>query len=136
MAIAPQPGLKTTFANARGDAVHVGPFSRLIFDGQELKDGDRKLVARHVEHRWQLPDGSRYSRLECYVPCEVLFQARDRRDAGGRQAGPFSTLSSVDGVLYGDHRILAFCDNQLNDWYSFDFGQHYACMVVVPHRPG
>ena len=102
--------LNVTFANARGDAVHLGPFTRLIFDGPELKDGDWKLIARHNDHRWELENGTRYSRLECYSPCTIQFETRDDVD----------------------HRILAFCDDQLQDWYSFDFGQHYGRMIVLP----
>lgn len=124
--------LRISFANARGDTRELGPFSRLIFDGPELKDGDRQVIAVHRDHQWQLASGQRYSRLECYNPCRVRFEpASVEREA--KEAGPFSTLSSVDGVAYGDHRILAFCDDQLKDWYSFDFGQHYRRMVVQPY---
>jgi hypothetical protein len=55
-------------------------------------------------------------------------------DGNSRRAGPFSTLSAVDGVLYGDNRIIAFWDSQLNDWYSFDFDQHSRRILVSPYR--
>jgi hypothetical protein len=84
------------------------------------------------DHQWEIAQGPRYSRLECYSPCRVRFEPRDPAQREPRNVGPFSTLSSVDGICYGDHRILAFCDDQLKDWYSFDFGQHYGRMVVVP----
>jgi hypothetical protein len=133
---APQlPALKVTFANARGDAVHRGPFTRLIFDGRELKDGDKQLLATHVAHTWELPNGARYSRFECYVPCSIWFETPTNADKKSRKAGPFSTLSALDGVMNADHRVLAFCDEELNDWYALDFGQHYQCMVVVPYEP-
>lgn len=132
MTAARKTELKLTFANARGDAVHLGPFTRLIFDGPELKDGDWRLIARHTDHRWQLMDGARYSRLECYSPCTIRFETRDDVERQPRRIGPFSSVSSVDGVSYADHRILAFCDDQLQDWYSFDFGQHYGRMIVLP----
>lgn len=124
--------LKITFANARGDARHLGPFTRLLFDGPEIKDDTGRVVAVHRDHQWEIVEGPRYSRLECYSPCRVRFEPRDPAQREPRNVGPFSTLSSVDGVCYGDHRILAFCDDQLKDWYSFDFGQHYGRMVVVP----
>lgn len=122
--------LRLTFANPRGDASHIGEFNRLIFEGQALKDGAKKDIAIHRDHHWQLPNGRRYSRLECYIPCMVWFEAPAMKNS--KQVGPFSTFSSVDGVSYGDHRILAFCDAQANDWYSFDFGQHWPCLIVVP----
>jgi hypothetical protein len=134
MAIPNVPQLQATFANARGDAAHLGPFNRLVFDGQKLKDGNQELIATHVGHMWELTTKARYSRFECYVPCTVWFETPSKSDRKSRKTGPFSALSAVGGVVYGDHRILAFCDIQLNDWYSFDFAQHYGCMVVVPHH--
>ena len=53
---------------------------------------------------------ARAAHLECYSPCTIRFETRDDVD----------------------HRILAFCDDQLQDWYSFDFGQHYGRMIVLP----
>jgi hypothetical protein len=132
MTTARKSELKVTFANARGDAVHLGPFTRLIFDGPELKDGDWKVIARHEDHQWQLANGARYSRLECYSPCTIRFETPDDVERKPKRVGPFSSVSSVDGVSYADHRILAFCDDQLRDWYSFDFGQHYGRMIVLP----
>lgn len=134
MGCSPSAGLKVTFANARGDATHLGPFNRLIFDGVDLKDEDTQLIAHHDDRRWQLVSGARYSRMECYIPCRLSFESPRVADMQTRKVGPFSTLSAIDGVIYGDHRILAFCDSQLRDWYSFDFGQHYRCLIAVPHE--
>ena len=137
MAISDPADLKVTFANARGDAVHLGPFHRLLFDGADLKDGDRGVIANHRNHQWQLPEGPRYTRVECYSACSLWFHSANAADGNSRRAGPFSTLSAVDGVIYGDQRIVAFCDSQLNDWYSFDFDQHYRRILVSPYRqPG
>jgi hypothetical protein len=127
--------LKVTFANARGDAVHLGPFHRLLFDGANLKDGDRRVIANHRNHQWELAAGALYSRVECYLACSLWFHTLNPADGNSRRSGPYSTLSPVDGVLYADQRIIAFCDSQLNDWYSFDFGQHYRRILVSPYRP-
>jgi len=124
--------LRLTFANPRGDASHIGPYSRVIFEGSLLKDDDHHNVAIHRDHRWELPNGQRYSRLECYNPCVVSFEAPKGRNS--KEIGPFSTFSLMDGVAYGDQRIVAFCDAQADDWYSLDFGQHWPCMIVVPFR--
>lgn len=113
-----------------------GAFAKLIFHGETLQGADNQILARHRDHQWHCPDGSRYSRLECNSPCSVWFEdPEDPATKYTRKAGPFSAFSSVDGVAYGDHRILAFCDSELNDWYSFDFGRHWRCMVVVPFDP-
>jgi hypothetical protein len=129
----PSATLNVTFANLRGDAAHVGPFPRLVFEGPQFKDRNNKTIAVHRDHRWQLINGTNYSRLECYSPCTVWFESPHDPSRKSRLAGPFSNLSFVDGTSYGDHRILAYCDEEHRDWYSFDFGQHYRCLVAVPY---
>jgi hypothetical protein len=84
--------------------------------------------------QWQLPEGTRYTRVECHSACSLWFHSANAADGNSRRAGPFSTLSAVDGVLYGDNRIIAFWDSQLNDWYSFDFDQHSRRILVSPYR--
>src|SRR5689334_11972227 len=106
--------IRITFANSRGDSKYVGPLLKLIFEGPELLDGGRNLIATHIAHQWCLPDGTRFSRLELYIPCAVWFEELDGNLS--REVGPFQTgISAVDGVLYGDHRLIAFCDEQLKD---------------------
>ena len=131
MATPSLPDLRITFANARGDATHSGPYERLIFRGAALTDGADARIATHGNHQWELPNGVRYSRLECFFPCEAWFDGPGARET--RRLGPYYEFSAVDGVLYADRRTLAFCDAQLNDWYSFDFSEHYERLIVVPH---
>jgi hypothetical protein len=130
-----KPELRITFSNARGVTAQLGPFQKLLFERQQLKDENGSIVATHVAHQWQLPDGSSYLRLECYFPCDIRFERPIGEDGVSRQVGPFSTLSSVNGVLYADHSLLAFCDSQMDDWYSFEFHQHYGCVIVEPIAP-
>lgn len=119
------------FANPNGEPVQMGPFSFLRFEGERLIGGpDGQRIAEHVEHRWTLADGSAYSRLQCSAPVRVRFQSTAEEPS--KALGPFESFSSVDGVAYGNHRVLAFCDRQLGDWYSYDIGRHWKAMHVEP----
>jgi hypothetical protein len=33
---------------------------------------------------------------------------------------------------HANHRVLAFCDAQLHDWYSYDIGSHWKALIVEP----
>lgn len=112
----------------------MGPITKLRFDGQQMFTEPSGLFANHANHRWELTDGRNYSRLECVHPLEVCFESHD--GATSRTIGPFNSFSAVDGILYADFHIIAFCDEQIKDWYSYDLGSHWKAVVIRPHSNG
>ena len=124
-------GLVVELANPHGEPVQLGPFRSLRFEGESLLAGPAgEVIAEHVDHRWARPDGSAYSRLRCSAPVQVHFHSV--KDEPSKKLGPFESFSSVDGVAYANHRVLAFCDRDLQDWYSYDIGSHWKVMSVEP----
>jgi hypothetical protein len=44
--------------------------------------------------------------------------------------GPFRRFSAVDGLGYGDDKVIAFMDQKTNEWLYYDTGYHWPFMVV------
>lgn len=119
------------FANPHGEPVSLGPYSFLRFEGETLLGGPSgEVVAKHSDQRWVLARGGSFSRLECNTRVLVHFCAANHSQS--RKLGPFDSFSSIDGVAYADRSLIAFCDRQLQDWYSLDIGSHWRAMVVEP----
>ena len=126
-----QAGLVLEFANPRGEAARIGPFSYLCFEGETLIGGPSgQVIAKHVGHHWELTQGGSFSRLECNSRVQVHFFATKHLQS--KKLGPFESFSSIDGIAYADRRVIAVCDRQLQDWYSLDVGSHWKVVVVEP----
>lgn len=118
------------FANPRGAPRHLGPFERLCFEGETLVAEPGGVIANHADHRWHVSSGGAYSRLECSARVTLRFCATKHLQS--RDFGPFEHFSSIDGVAYAARRIFAFCDRQLQDWYSYELGSHWKTLIVEP----
>ena len=116
------------FASARGAAHSVGPYERLLFEGEVLVAEPDGIVARHANHQWHLSAGGVYTRLECNAPVAVYFSST--KHIQSRLLGPFKDFSSINGVAYADRQIFAFCDREQGDWYSHVLATHWKTMVV------
>jgi hypothetical protein len=124
-------GLTLVFANARGEPFSAGPVERIRLEGTDLilqPPGD--VFACHEDHRWVLRRGGSFSRMDCPHPVFVCFESRD--GATSRTFGPYRAASAVDGIVYVDSRIAAFCDQQNRDWYSYELGTHWKAVVISP----
>jgi hypothetical protein len=127
-------GLLIEFANPRGTAVQLGPVPHLRFEGEALIAGETgELLARHVDHRWVLAEGGSFSRLKCSSPVVVRFHSAC--EPGSKSFGPYESFSVVDGIAFANHHVVAFCDRQPQDWYSYDTGSHWEALVVEPAQP-
>jgi hypothetical protein len=40
-------------------------------------------------------------------------------------------FSAVNGMSYGDDRVIAFLDLKVNEWLYYDTGYHWPVMVVT-----
>ena len=130
MNLTANPGLTLVLTNPRGEPLALGPLTKLRFDGPQLFIEPGGLLAKHVDHQWELTTGRRYSRLEGVHRLEVCFESHNGNSS--RTVGPFDSFSAVDGILYADFHIIAFCDEQNKDWYSYDLGSHWKAVVVRP----
>ena len=112
----------------------VGPFSSVRIDAETVRNGtDRKVVARHREHQWEV-EGARYYRLDATTRVRVHFEhTRSLPDtpAKSRSFGPYGRFSTVDGIAYTDDRVFAFVDSRIGDWFCYGDGRHWALMVVT-----
>ena len=122
-------GLILEFSNPRGEPRRIDGSERLCFEGEVLVSADgQSVIAKHVDHRWQLTERSTYTRLQIDAELYVRFYAYKHLQS--RRHGPYKSFSCVDGVAYAEHSIIAFCDSQLGDWYSYHDGRHWKTMVV------
>jgi hypothetical protein len=127
--IEPTPCLWLEFASIRGEPLRIEGIESLRFEGRELVVVPGGPLARHHDHRWfLLQGGETYPRLECSCECLVFFVSH--RNIHSRQFGPFTSFSSVDAVAYANHRVIAFCDDQNDNWYSYDLGTHWKSLVL------
>jgi len=78
-------------------------------------------------HQWSV-EGLDYFRLDCSSQVLVHFNGGDERT---RQYGPFQRFSAVNGLAYGDSRVIAFLDYKKNEWLYYDTGFHWPVMVVT-----
>ena len=62
----------------------------------------------------------------------VHFHSSEQLES--KRFGPFDSFSSLDGIAYASSKVIAFCDRQLQDWYSTDLGSHWKVLVVKPAR--
>ena len=111
----------------------VGPFASVRIDAETVRDGtDRKIVARHREHQWEV-EGDRYFRLDATTRVRVHFEhTRSLPTAAkSRSFGPYERFSAVDGIAYADDRVFAFVDARIGDWFCYGDGRHWAIMVVT-----
>jgi hypothetical protein len=122
--------LSLEFANPRGAARRLGPFDRILFQGETLVGEPGGVVAKHMEHKWHLTGGGEYMRLETNGPVAVHFSMGKQRLSS--VLGPFKDFSSVDGIAYVERQVFAFCDREQGDWYAHQLGTHWKTMVVEP----
>jgi hypothetical protein len=106
----------------------LGPFNViwLNVDGMRSEAGG-PLVAPYREHQWWVGQDS-YFRLDCTAKVRVHFI----RDEGqSKPQGEFERFSAVNGLAYGDDRVIAFLDQKKSEWLHYDSGYHWPCMAVT-----
>ena len=93
-------------------------------------DLDAALLVPYRNHQWNL-DGLVYFRLDCTDRVAVHFERSPERS---REYGPYERFSAVNGLAYGDDRVIAFLDAKKNEWLYYDAGYHWPVMVVTDLR--
>jgi hypothetical protein len=107
-----------------------GPYPLLRLEGELIRsEPGGPVIAKHVGHEWHV-DGERYSRLES--ECRVLVHFERVDGSHSKTFGPYEAVSFIDGVAYMDHRIFAFVDRSIVDWYCHEDERHWPLMIIQP----
>jgi hypothetical protein len=110
----------------------LGPFRRITLSSDGMRgDASPTLLGAYLNHQWHV-DGFDYFRLDCTSQVSVHFE-RSREHSGGY--GPYERFSAVNGLAYGDDRVIAFLDSRIDEWLYYDSGYHWPMMVVSDLRP-
>lgn len=120
--------LFAVFSRPYGQPKRKGPYARLRFEGELLRErAGGPVIARHELHEWNV-DRERFSRLDVDDAVRVQFL----RGAASRTCGPFAAFSAVDGVAFQDRQVFAFIDGHSREWACQDDGRQWPVMVVEP----
>ena len=122
--------LVVTFVRAHGPEKRKGPYRQIRLEGETMRaDDSRQLIARHEGQHWDV-DGTAYTRAECSCSAMLHFVGAD--GTRSKSYGPFESVSFVDGIAYADHKVFAFADRSIGDWYCHEDGHHYPVVVIDP----
>ncbi|HXJ09353.1 MAG TPA: hypothetical protein VNH12_07585 [Burkholderiales bacterium] len=105
----------------------LGPFARIWLDVEGMRgDADGPVLASYREHQWSV-DEEKYFRLDCTAKVRVHFT---RSGDTSPPHGEFQRFSAVNGLAYGDDRVIAYLDYKKSEWLYYDTGYHWPVMVV------
>jgi hypothetical protein len=106
----------------------LGAFNSIRLNVEGIRaDADSKLRVPYRNHQWHV-DGLDYFRLDCTDKVMVHFE-RSREHS--REYGPYERFSAVNGLAYGDDRVIAFLDPKINEWLYYDSGYHWPMLVIT-----
>ena len=104
-----------------------GPIDSIWLSAEGLRtEAEGAVRAAYREHQWEL-DGRSYFRLDCTAQVAVHFERGAERS---NDYGPYRRFSAVDGLAYGDDKVIAFMDQKKDEWLYYDTGYHWPTMVV------
>lgn len=105
----------------------LGPFNRISLSSDGMRaDADGTVLASYRNHQWHVGELD-YFRLDCTSRVAVHFE-RSRERSG--KYGPYERFSAVNGLVYGDDRVIAYLDLKIDEWFYYDSGYHWPMMVV------
>ena len=119
-------GLLLHFQKTRGSSVSKGPFERIVFDGETVREkAGGPIIATHFPHTWSVDD-EEFLRLDVEPSVVVTWE--------GFAGTPSTTghLSCVNGIAFIDRRIFAVVDREHGDWYLLREGQHWQVLDLQP----
>jgi hypothetical protein len=104
----------------------------LRFERAEIRETQGgPVIATHGDHEWKTQEG-KFSRLDCAASFIGFFE--DGLGTGSRRYGPYSHLSCIDGIVFTDHQMFAFFDQQAADWYCYEAGRHFPNLIIQMAR--
>jgi len=122
--------LELTFLRDTAPPKRKGPYRCVRLEGEVMRaEAGGPVIAKHERHEWQV-DGAPYARLQCNCRATVHFERMD--GVKSKKYGPYESVSFIDGVAYVDHRIFAFADRSIVDWYCHEDDKHWPLMIITP----
>ena len=108
-------------------SITLGPFNSIWLNSGGMRtEAKGPIRAAYRKHQWEV-DGLSYFRLDCTTQVNVKFEDGSEQSA---KYGPYKRFSAVDGLAYGDDKVLAFMDQKSDKWLYYDTGYHWSDMVV------
>ena len=108
-------------------AMTPGPFNSIWLSAAGLQtEAKGNIRAAYRKHQWEL-DCLSYFRLDCTAKVAVSFE-RDAEHSS--EYGPYRRFSAVDGLAYGNDKVIAYMDQKKDEWLYYDTGYHSPTMVV------
>ena len=106
----------------------LGPFARIWLNIEGMRSAlGGVVVAPYREHQWCV-DEEKYFRLDCTAKVHVHFT---RAAESSQRYGQFQRFSAVNGLAYGDDRVIAYLDYKKDEWLYYDTGYHWPVMVIT-----
>ena len=116
-----------SYVHPSQSSMTLGSFDSIWLSVEGLRTQDNGPVrAAYSKHQWEL-DGRSYFRLDCTGNVTVHFERDAERSS---RYGPYRRFSAVDGLAYGDDKVVAFMDQKSDEWLYYDTGYHWPMMVV------
>lgn len=107
--------------------ITLGPFDSIWLNCEGMRTAaDGALRAPYRKHQWQV-DGLSFFRLDCTGQVGVHFEHGAERSS---RYGPYKRFSAVNGLAYGDDKVIAFMDYKNDQWLYYDTGYHWPVMLV------
>ena len=106
----------------------LGPFNAIWLQSDGLRsEPDGPLRAPYRDHQWDV-EGLSYFRLDCTARVIIQFARGRERSV---MYGPYERFSAVNGLSYGDDKVIAFLDNKIGEWFYYDTGYHWPALLVI-----
>ena len=120
--------MELTFAGPSGATLKRGPYPCFVLQGETLRERiGGEAIAVHEDHYWHV-DGRTFTRVDCDSAVKLHLTRVDGKLS--QDHGPYKSFSCLDGIAYVDHKVFAFADRSIGDWYCHADGRHWAIIVV------
>lgn len=121
-------GLYTAFSSQDGALKRKGPYKRLLFEVEIVRERPAgPVIAQHRGHAWHV-DGERFTRLDVEGRTELQFLDGEASE----RSWPSGLFSTVDGVAYREGQVLAYIDLHSGKWIRTKDGRAWPVLLVEP----
>jgi hypothetical protein len=106
----------------------LGAYGCIYLSSDGMREDQKKsLLAAYKHHQWAI-DGQQYFRVDCTDRVSIHFERAQERSS---RYGPFERFSAINGLAYGDDKVVAIMDIKVSEWLYYDSGHHWPVLVVT-----
>jgi hypothetical protein len=117
-----------SFVHPSQPSITIGPFGVIWLNSEGMRSEKGGAVrAPYRNHQWDV-DGQEYFRLDCTANVDIRFERDAQRSSN---YGPYLRFSAVNGLAYGDDKVIASMDHKSSEWLFYDSGYHWPTMIVT-----